>query len=337
MFPKNKKGEFIMYKRTISMILIRSFFLFLFIALMAPACTRSEEEKKQEVVVKEEKVLKDENILANIDGEPITKADIIKRIKFRRADLDESKVDPNQWQRMLKGATEEAISDRLLLKAAQSEGITATQEQVDFSLKRSKAILGEEKFQEMLSKSGASEEEYREFIKSKIITSKYQLKLFATIKIDDSKITEYYDEHKEDLFTPESVRLEMIILEKRDDADVIYNRLKEGEDFDKVVQEYTAIYKKRIGGKVKWMPYDAIPEQIRPLVKEGKAGELLEPAQIPEGYSVIKILEKRPEGIPELDEVRGDIEQVFRMKEQQKILENWFASAKQKTTIEYMN
>ncbi len=326
-----------MHMKNHQIILKTFFFLMLFASLVVNGCTRSEEEKKPEVVVEEEKVMVDENILAKIDGEPITKAEIVKRIKFRRADLDESTVNPDQWQRMLKGATEEAIRDRLLIKAAQTEGITVTEEQVDFSLKRSKAILGEEKFQEMLAKSGASEEEYREFIKSKIITSKYQSKLFATIKIDDSSITEYYKEHKEDLFTPESVRIEMIILEKRDDADVIYNRLKEGEDFDKVVQEYTAIYKKRIGGKVKWMPYDAIPEQIRPLVKEGKAGVLLEPVQIPEGYSVIKILEKRPEGIPELDEVRGDIEQVFRMKEQQKVLENWFASAKQKTTIEYIN
>jgi len=129
--------------------------------------------------------MKSKKVLARVDGDPVYEDEIVRRIKVAHGVADNSTVDPNQWQRMFQAGLKSEIVDRLLLKAANSEGMVADWEGVDQLLDRSKTMLGNEKFQDMLNKRNSTEEEYREFLGKRSLIKKYREKLFAGITVDE--------------------------------------------------------------------------------------------------------------------------------------------------------
>jgi parvulin-like peptidyl-prolyl isomerase len=300
------------------------------VLLLLGGCTNSDETKKTGLDTGSKRVI------VKVNGDPVTEGDVVRHIRAIYGNVDKSKTDPTRWQMMFEAATESEILDRLLLKEATSEGLEVSSKEVRAALKRSREILGEEKFKEMLKERNASEEEYGEFLKQRMLIRKYKAKLFEDIKIEDETLRVYYEGHKENFSVSEGVRLEMIIVDNPDDAEEIYKRVKKGEDFEKLVKEYSEKYKKRVGGKMRWMPYEAIPSDIQPLVKSGRINEVLEPVQSDDGIHIIKILDKRQAGLLSYEEAKENIRDFFLRKREQEILDDWFTAVKHKSTVEYI-
>lgn len=301
------------------------------LALVLAGCTRSEKTAPGE------RADDTGTVLAEVDGEPITRADVLRRMKPLHGNTDESKMDPNERRMIMKSVTEEEIRDRLLLKAALSQGMHVTPEEIERGLRRSRKLLGDEAYQEMLNKKDFAGQDYKAFLKKRILIRKIKKQLFDEITIEEQRLLQYYDEHKENLVAPESVRIGIIMAESPEEGETFHRRLSQGEDLGELVEEYSALHQKRVGGKMKWLPYEAITEDFRQLVRQGKTGELLGPLEVPEGFAVVKILEKRSAGTPTFDEIKSDMEQALRSEEEQKVLDRWYKAQKQKVKIEYMN
>jgi parvulin-like peptidyl-prolyl isomerase len=298
--------------------------------LLLGGCTNSDETKKTGLDTGSKRVV------VKVNGDPVTEGDVARHIRAIYGSVDKSKTDPTRWQMMFEAATESEILDRLLLKEAISEGLEISSEDVGIALNRSRELLGEEKFKEMLKERNSSEQEYGEFLKQRMLIRKYKAKLFEDITIEDETLRVYYEGHKENFSVSEGVRLEMIVVDNPDDAEEIYKRVEKGEDFEKLVKEYSEKYKKKVGGKMRWMPYEAIPSDIQPLVKSGKIGAVLEPVQSDDGIRIIRILDKRQAGPLTYEEARENIRDFFLRKREQEILDNWFTAVKQKSTVEYV-
>ena len=168
------------------------------------------------------------DVLVSVDGEPVTRGDILRRIRSAKGDIDPSKMDPDTWQGIAQTATKSEIIDRLLLKAARSENMEIDPEKLDMSINKARDILGIQ---------NATEQEFKEFVKKKMLIEKYKSKLFENITIKYEEVKEYYEKNKYTLSMPDRVHLELLIMDKKIDADDIFQRIKEGEDFVKVARE----------------------------------------------------------------------------------------------------
>jgi foldase protein PrsA len=267
------------------------------------------------------------DVIVTVDGDPVTRGDILRRIRSAKGDIDPSKMDPDTWQGIVQTATKSEIIDKLLLKAARSENMDIDPEKLDVSINKARDILGIQY---------ATEQEFKEYVKEKMLIEKYKLKLFENITVEDTEVKAFYEANKDTLAMPERVHLEFLITDNKVDADALYKRIKGGEDFEKVVRDNDNNEIKSLERGLRWSTYGAMPTEIQPKLKEGKTDDILKPFLSNDKYYIMKILEKRPAGNAGFDEVKDRIRERLRREKETKAILSWYESRVQEANIEYI-
>ncbi|MGE5892978.1 MAG: peptidyl-prolyl cis-trans isomerase [bacterium] len=276
-------------------------------------------------------------VVAKVNGEPVYEGDVVRRIRAVYGDVEKTKIEHTKWQMMVEAATDSEIIDRLIIQTARKEGLKVSPDGVDEVMKRSREQMGEENFRSMLHERQATEEGFRKFLEERELIAQYKKKLFSAINLDEKTLREYYEGHRDNFIEPESVLLEVITVADKEKADEVFQRWGKGEDFEKLSEAYSTKEGEHAGRKLRWMPYDAMPMDLQPKVREGKRGEILSPIQSSGKYYVIKILDKRAEKKLSYDEAKDRVREMLTAKRQQDIIEKLYEEEKEKAKIEYVN
>lgn len=275
-------------------------------------------------------------VIAVVNGDVIYEGDVYRRIQAAYGDIEKEKLPPSRWEMMFEGAIESEIIDKLLLKAAIEDGLKISSEKIDEILSRTREKMGEENFYKMLKSRNASEDEFKKFLEERELIEAYKDRLFKEIKIDEASLKQYYEGHKEEFSEPEKIRLEVITVRDMEQAKTIYKRWIEGETFEKLAEEFNKKPDEKIGRRLKWMPYDAIPVQLQPLVKAKKKEEILEPTQVGEDIYIIKILDYRPDRALTFEESKDRIQDFLLIKKQGDLIDQWYKKRLQEVEIKYV-
>lgn len=275
-------------------------------------------------------------LLARVNGKPVTEAQVHRRLQSIHGDLDASRQDPARWQRMQEAGLEAEIRDRLLLEAAMADGLEVTPDEVDVSLQRSKQMLGEARYQTMLQQRGATEQQYRDFLRQRLLIEKYQAKLFANITVEDETLREYYRGHKELFELPDQALLQTLIVKQPETAKAIHQGLKDGGDFADMAQQHAAPSAGQGGVMTGRVAIRDLPPALRAAVESAKAGDVLEPMEEGEGIRLIKVQEIQPARTLSYTEAKERIRTSFVNRRRQKALDDWYETAIKKAEIEYL-
>jgi foldase protein PrsA len=277
------------------------------------------------------------DVMVKVDGDPVTRGDILRRIRYAKGDIDPSKMEPGKWQGIFQTATKSEIIDKLFLKAARSGKMEIDPEKLEKFIHQSRERLGQDRFQEILGiQNAASEQEFKEAVKEKMLIEEYRARLVENITIENNEVKEFYEENKDTFSRPDRVHLELLVMDKAVDADALYKRIKKGKDFEKVVSRDDNNETSSIERLPRWTVYSSLPEGVQPKLKEGKTGDILGPFLINDKYYIMKILEKRQAGNAGLDEVNDGIKKSLLQRNQLKIIDEWYENAKKEAKIEYI-
>ncbi len=275
-------------------------------------------------------------VLVKVSGDAVTAGDILRRIRSEKGvDVDPASLGSAAWQRLVEEAAEKEIADLLLWQAARAGGVAVPPEKVEAALARSRQVMGEEKFRAMLRQRGAGEAEYREFLARRLAIEEYRARLVAGVEITDERVRDYYDGHLERFRIPDSVRVELMILEDEEAAREIVGKLEAGGDFTALAREHSVGYDRGVGGPTRWLPYEALPSDVAPLAREAPKGAVLEPIVSADQVHLMRVLDKREAGLLAYEEVREEIAGFLRRGEEEKILEAWLERKKEEAKIEY--
>jgi foldase protein PrsA len=316
-----KRVELIFNLKTLS--------LFLLFFVLVTGCKKAQDPETTYPDMRSKKVL------ARVDGEPVYEGDVVRRIRMTHGNVNDFAFDNNRWQRMIKAGTENEILDKLLLREAIAQGVTASDTEVDSLLNRTREMLKEENFQQMLKRRNVTEQEYREFLKGRALIKNFREQLFKGITVDDNAIKTYFEGHRESFTQPESVRIEILTVQDSKKAEEVIQKAMDGEDFEKLAGEYSTDDTDVKLRRTMWISFEAIPEEVRSQMRSGKIGDIFRPAQVDTRIQVLKILEKRPEYVPTFEEIREDLKNSFLRKEQQKVIDEWYEAARTRAKIEY--
>ena len=275
-------------------------------------------------------------IIVTVDGDPVTREDILRRIRSAKGDIDPSKMDPDTWQGIVQTATKSEIIDKLLLKAARSENMEINPEKLEMSINQTRERLGKKRLQEILDMRNDTEQEFKEFVKEKMLIEKYKLKLFENITVENTEVKAYYERNKDTLAMPERVYLELLIMDKTVDADALFKRIKKGEELETVAREDNNNETSSIDRRLRWTTYSVMPTEIQPKLKEGKTGDILEPFMHNDKYYIIRILEKRQAGNAGFDEVKDRIREGLKRKKENMTIVSWYEARVREAKIEYI-
>lgn len=140
-------------------------------------------------------------------------------------------------------------------------------------------------------------------------------------KIDDTTVFEYYQKHKEDFKSPEQIHAQHIIIfapensepevlkKAQEKINQAANAIKKGEDFSSVAKKFSQDHVAQNGGDLGWFTYEQAVPAFADVAFSLTPGEISQPIQTPIGYHIIKLIDKKPEEIKDLNEVSKVIQQ----------------------------
>ncbi len=143
-------------------------------------------------------------------------------------------------------------------------------------------------------------------------------KLLATAEVKDEDIKNFYEENKDAFKQGESADASHILVEEEDKAREIYEKIKNGGDFEELAKEYSTCPSKEKGGNLGTFTKGQMVKEFEDAVFENEVGTITEPVKTQFGYHIIKINQKNDARELSFDEVKDRIvEQVRRQKEQE--------------------
>jgi len=247
------------------------------------------------------------NVVAVVNGEKITKAEINDVLKARNMTYD--KV-PAQFRKKL---VDEIITQALVIQKAEKSGIENTKE---FKTELSK-----------LKKQLA----LRLFLKQKL----------DSIKISDKEAKEFYDKNKDLMFKePAQVKARHILVKTKAEAEKIIAELKKVPK-NKLEEKFIELAKKdsvgpsgKMGGELGWFSKGKmIPAFSDAAFKLNKGEITLKPVHTRFGWHIIYVEDKKAGGYVPFEKVKKMIKQQLKMKK----IKEYLDSLKAKANIKYYN
>ena len=253
-------------------------------------------------------------VWAEVDGSPIYRDQVEKQFQGQ---VQPGADSGNDIQALIfkLNVLNELINNQILSDHASHARIPVSESEVDTELAKFQAAYTPDEFQRKLREQGLQLSELREQIRKNLVISKLINKeIESKITVTDAEIADFFQRNRASFNVPErQYHLAQIQVTptkdpevrnlKNDDAatpaeaerkiQALYARLRNGDDFGTVAQEYSEDPKTSAGGGdmgfISASQLDTNP-QLKQTVASLKAGEISGIIHTPSGYHVVKLL-----------------------------------------------
>ncbi|MDO4617047.1 MAG: peptidylprolyl isomerase [Lachnospiraceae bacterium] len=141
--------------------------------------------------------------------------------------------------------------------------------------------------------------------------------LFDSIEISDEEAKKYYDVAVSQFRTPEQVHARHILVDSREKADEIREKILSGEiSFEDAAKEHSTCPSKADGGSLGYFGHGQMVQEFDEAAFAAEIGQVTEPVQTQFGYHLIKVEDKKEAGEQPFEEVKNQI--IQQMAEQRK-------------------
>ncbi|WP_274365923.1 peptidylprolyl isomerase [Paenibacillus thermotolerans] len=195
-----------------------------------------------------------------------------------------------------KGYVQEWMERTAVRLEAQALGIDVQHEEIERELERMQSGYDSEEqfYRTMEEELGLTKEQLRE-------DALYRLQLIKIasygIKVTDSDVERYIDEHPDEYGPVTELRLAQITTETAGDAEAVLDRLGQGYEFDQLAREYSIDKDTSAdGGDLGWVAEDDpfVPVSVMEAADRMKVGEVSRVITLDEGlYAVVTVLGRR--------------------------------------------
>jgi peptidyl-prolyl cis-trans isomerase SurA len=269
------------------------------------------------------------NVAASVNSRPITFADLEKQYKIQfTSQGDQPSEDQVAIQKL--EILRSLIDNEIMLQRAEKAGLMAVDSDVEAKLTELKAPYTQEEFQKQLDARNMSVDDLRAQLRRDLSIQKlFNKEITSHITITDKDVTDFYNSNKAsfNLVEPQ-VHLAQILVTPRPDSNVrnlrsdkaqnddqakakiqmLEARLKQGEDFSMVAQNYSEDPNTAPnGGDLGFIPESSLEQanvELRKMVMALQPGQISPVIKTQEGYRILKVMSKEPAGQRELNDPR---------------------------------
>lgn len=244
--------------------------------------------------------------VATVDGVKISKQEYYERLEQQPAGQD-----PETRKPMEAGAVvlQQMVSEKLLLRLAEKEKVSPTEEQVKERLDQLKKATPN--FSAKLKEIGITEDQLMREIRIQRAAFNLQTK---GVTVSDEKVKQNYDENKNTLYTdPESANVAAIFTKDKADADKAIALLGQGVTFERVAQQYSLDKQSAAQGGRLSTPIvrnSDKPQEPQDSIMKTKVGEITKAIPLPganSGFAIFKILDHKDKRVKPFSEVESQI------------------------------
>jgi peptidyl-prolyl cis-trans isomerase C len=288
--------------------------------------------------------------VAIVNGTPIVQADLDRGMEgvIQRRARSGAPMDEAQLKTIRMDVLNNLINRELLNQESKKQKIAVTDDQVNDKLSKIKQrFKGDDEFKEMLAKMKMTEAQIKTQLKEDLaIQSLIDKQVVDKITVTEQDAQAYYDTHPEAFKQPEQIKASHILVKvdpkddpaKKDEArkkiDTVQEKLKSGSDFATLAKEESDCPSKEKGGD---LGYFGKGQMVKPFEDAALAlapGETSGVVETQFGYHIIKLTDKKPEGIMPFAEVKDQLIQYLKQEKVKAELDSYIASLEKTAKIE---
>jgi len=282
-----------------------------------------------------------DRILALVGEEVVTQSDL-DRLLYAKGEPGESK-DPQVLLNQL-------IEEQLMLQEAQKRGLRVSGEELEFALddiQSRNRFPNRESFKKAVSMGAISWEDYVSSLKKQVLRLKLlSRELNSRIKLEEGEARAYYETFPERFNLPERIRLRQLLLRfppgaseaakkrLREKSAGIYAKIRKGQDFVRLVEQYSEGPARKKGGDLGFFQKGELAAWIEEAVFNLEVGTVSQGIESSRGIHLFK-LEKRENGrkIP-FEKVQQDIEAKLMAKKRIALQKKWLDDLWERSFVE---
>lgn len=291
-------------------------------------------------------------ILAVVEDRVITRDEVMKEVEpfipqIRQKSLSEFEFNKRVGD-YIREIVQNMIDRELIVKDFRDKGMTIPQSYLDSNfddyLKRE--FNGDRaEFLKFVQSQGKTIKQFKQEQEKDLIVGYMQNnKRLAVAEISPKKIKDYYEANKAKWYTPASAKISLITLktgrtatldENRKLAKEIVAKFNAGEKFSELARKYSKDDSSAKGGEWGWYKKGELNPLLDKQAFAIEAGKITEPVEIGDMIFILKVEEKKPEGISPIDDVREQIEWTIAEQNGREIYRKWVEGLRQKAYIKY--
>jgi parvulin-like peptidyl-prolyl isomerase len=312
--------------------LIRAFlFLALAVSLLAPLdCARAVEAVGS---------AKPHEIVARVNGDPVTRKQfdrmVANPLTLRQAqrELGVEEPDRKELERL---AMRKLVHLRLLVQEAGRREISVTQKELDESITALRRRFDDLKdFGTWVKQQHLNDPELFETVRTDMLAERVTAALVEGVSVTEEQAHRYFEAHRDDLIVGAEVRLRIIAVAEKAEAEEIMAAVRKGEPFDRLARRRSMGRLAEKGGDTGWVAFRALPSPLREAAAELKPGEVGGPLEKGPGeFLIVGLQDRRPVRAKSLVEARPEIERRLLPEKQREVIEAWLAEQEKKAKIE---
>ncbi len=248
-------------------------------------------------------VFSEEKVVAVIDGESITLEQFNKSFSAYWQEIlhlpihkatKEDKVEFLKW----------LVRSRIVEREAKNLGIEVSEEEIKEYIRLN---IGKDKLSDPVKR----------MVRTEILINKIVDRISGDISISDGEVEAYYYLNLRDFKYPKQVRILRVLVYYKEKAFKVYRLLKEGKDIEE--EEDVRI------GKPRWYSIQTLPSVLRKRLYPYNIGKVSKPLKLESGYIIVKIVDKKKEGVLDLKEAKPKvIRKLFNFKKEE-VFRRWFS------------
>jgi peptidyl-prolyl cis-trans isomerase SurA len=295
-------------------------------------------------------------VVAVVGDDVITAIDLDKSISRTKVQMARMKasgqgqdIPPGQLRRL---SLERLIDDKIFEKEVKRQKLSVSKGELDHYIDRIMRAnkIGEDDFVASLSRQGLTPEEYRanlrrEILKQKLINQAVKKQIVVT----DSEVDDYFKEHREQFKNIAEVKFRAIFLTVdpkaglntgnvvRQKGENLLQKIKEGADFGELAKQYSQGPGAAQGGLLGPLKAADLLPSMRQALAELKPGAVSPVMQIPQGFVIMKLVDRAGGGDLPLDAVREQIRKKLEAQNTEKRFREWMKELREETYVKIID
>ncbi len=262
--------------------------------------------------------------IATVNGVPVTAEKVQSVYRMNRAMLEQrgrtlSEADD---QALKTQSLQAVLADELMFQAAVARGIGTTGPAVDAAVNQLKQRAGSPAaYEKLLANSGLTQADVRTEVERNLRTDAFRKTLIGSKTVSEEEAKKYYDANapKGIFNVPERVHVQYILVKASEtDPDSVKTEAKKragdaarraaaGEDFVALAKQFSQDPTAARGGDIGFIPRGVRFKEFEDVAFAAKPGAISSVFETPDGYNVVKVLEKKPVSVQSFDEVKSQL------------------------------
>lgn len=259
------------------------------------------------------KVIALDRIIAIVNDDVITKQELDDRVALARKELRDQNTPEPPAEVLARQTLERMIYMRVQLQYAKETGLRVDDAALDAAINRIAEgnKMRVEQLRDTLEKDGMRFAQFREDIRDEIAVSRLrEREVDNKIIITDSEVDSLLASSQGPGATPEEYNLLHILVRvpeqaspeqlqaRRARAEQALGQIKAGTDFRQVAASFSDAPDAVQGGAMGWREFAQLPTLFAQAAKVLKAGEVSTILSSPNGFHILRLLDRRTQGAP---------------------------------------